>query len=524
MSYLGSPRLHFFGQFIAEPSTINNTESNFEPPTGPKLWNPNGNHQFAFTGATVTSLLANGTLTTSGDPLIGKAVGTPASPFAKIVDLDVEVQIASKVYGLQVAFSDGAGNSVSGTMTPVSFRDFSGPRLLGIYQSTLGSLQWQVVNGSWLAGLKTASPTLLSIRFIVDLYTGMSGGPHRGRLAGAIGPATGSEPTTYIAGRRIVGVNGGPSALALLDENTLTVDIGNVVSSGAGGTFALPSLTVAVRTATAPADDLAIKSGAKVSVPAAAALPSGWHELGVVPTTLDRYKLTSGIESLTLSSDDAALCASSPLGLFTPNGATVAVEDDEGLFVFPSISAFPMNPGDQASVVLTACAFGEPAPALSLDIEPANSNAPGLTFPPTVTTDATGQATVSFQASDPGTPREGVDGQVFGIGGDWANRGSILIPDAQAAVAVRVFSGFTPPANPKWADVLPIFSQFHRMYPSMAAILDLTDLDSVKAGKAAIRSRVLLPMDNPGHMPVTRDLSKEKRDMIVKWIDAGCPE
>jgi hypothetical protein len=523
MSYLGSPRLHFFGQFIAEPSTINNLESNFEPPTGRTLWNPNGNHQFAFTGTTVTSLLADGTLSTSGDPLIDTAVGTPASPFAKIVDLDVEVQVASKVYGLQVALNDGAESSVSGTMTSVSFRDFSAPRLLGIYQSTLGSLHWRVANGSWLAGLKAASPTVLSIRFIVDLYTGLSGGPHRGRLAGAIGPARVGEPTTYVAGRRIVGVNGGASALAVLDETTLTVDVGNIVPSGAGGAFTLPSLTIAVRTAAAAADDLAIKSGARTVAATAATLPGGWRELGVVPTTLDRYMLTSGIESLTVSSEDAALCAYAPLGLFSPSGATVAVEDDEGLFVFPSMSAFPMNPGDQASIVLTACTFGRPAATLTLDIEPANSNAPGLAFPPSVTTDASGLATVSFQASDPGTPREGVDGQVFGIGGDWATRSSILIPDAQAAVAIRVFSGVTPPASTTWADVLPIFSQFHRMYPAMAAILDLTDLDSVRAGKAAIRSRLLLPMEDPGHMPVTRDLSKAKRDMVVTWIDAGCP-
>ena len=61
------------------------------------------------------------------------------------------------------------------------------------------------------------------------------------------------------------------------------------------------------------------------------------------------------------------------------------------------------------------------------------------------------------------------------------------------------------------------------MYPAMAAILDLTDLNAVVAGKAEIRSRLLLPIDDPGYMPVTRDLSAKKRAMIVAWIDAGCP-
>jgi hypothetical protein len=57
----------------------------------------------------------------------------------------------------------------------------------------------------------------------------------------------------------------------------------------------------------------------------------------------------------------------------------------------------------------------------------------------------------------------------------------------------------------------------------MAAIIDLSDLATVTANKAVIRARLLLPLDDPGHMPVVRDLSAKKRAMIVAWIDAGCP-
>ena len=520
MSYLAAPRLHFFGEFIAEPSTINNDPSNFSGPIQQPGWNPNGNHRFAFAATTVTSIVKGGSLVTTGDPLIGGAVTTPGTPFAKLVDLDVDVQLASRIYGLQVQVADGAGNSVRGTMATANFRDFSGARLLGIYQSTLGTLQWQVAGGSALAALKTASPNLLSIRFIVDLYTGMSGGPHRGRLAGAIGPATAAEPAHWVAGRRIVGT-GKPSALAELRGYTLTLDVGNVVPMTQDGGFAHPTLTVAVQEQAV--DDVALKSGAAPF--AVAAVPAGWRALGTVKTSIGRYKLTSGIESLTLSAEDAALCASAPLGLFTPNGAMLAAEDAEGLFVFPDPQAFPMDPGDQAGVLLTALTFGQPAPARQLEIDATlNPGDPGVTLPASVTTDAAGMATVSVKASDPGTPRGPIDGQVFGFGGDWSTRSGIPITGTnQSAVAVRVFSGFTAPAAPKWADIQPLFTQYNTMFPAMAAIIDLSDLATVTANKADIRSRLLLPLDDPGHMPVVRDLSAKKRAMIVAWIDAGCP-
>ena len=166
MGYLNTPRLHFLGEFIAEPSTIKNNPNNFGGSIQDPGWNPKGTHRFAFANCQVTALAADGQLTTSGDPLIGGPVTTPGAPFAKIVDLDVEVQLASKIYGLNVAISDPAGNSVRGLMASASFRDFSGARLLGIYQSTLGSLQWHANPSSWLAKLQAVSPDRLSICFI----------------------------------------------------------------------------------------------------------------------------------------------------------------------------------------------------------------------------------------------------------------------------------------------------------------------------------------------------------------------
>jgi hypothetical protein len=142
VSYLSSPRVHFFGEYIAEPSTNDNLARNFEGPIRPHDHglNPDGDHRFAFSGCTVTALVDGLNVQSSGDPLIGGTVTTPGSPFAKLVDLDVEVQMAPRIVGVQVVVTDTAGDSVSGTMATVNFRDFFDSRLLGVYQSTLTSL------------------------------------------------------------------------------------------------------------------------------------------------------------------------------------------------------------------------------------------------------------------------------------------------------------------------------------------------------------------------------------------------
>ena len=463
------PRLHFLGEFIAEPSTINNRPDNMAGPIVDPGWNPNGTHKLAFSNCRVTALASDGQLTTTGDSLIGAPVTTPGAPFAKIVDLDVEVQMASKVYGLVVAIADSGGNSVRGAMASASFRDFSAARILGIYQSMLNALEWHVAPLSWLAKLRAASPDVLSIRFITDLFTGLSGGAHRGRLAGAIGPATAQEPAHYVAGRRIVGVQG-PSASAEATGDRLTVDVGNIVSLQANQSVH-SSLTIAVKGSPAQ-HDLALKTGAVVF--AASMLPAGWRQLGTMATTVERYGLTSGVESIQLSQRDATTVASSPLGVFTSNGSPLALEAADGLFVFPDRAAFAMNPGEQTSVLLTASRFGRPAAGLVIPIvQTKSAGAAGIAFPQTVTTDGDGRAAAVFAASDPGWPRDPLDGQVFGFGGAWADAGDVLIRDAQSAVAILVFSQFTPPAQPKWDDVRAIFEAYAKLYPGMTEILDL---------------------------------------------------
>jgi hypothetical protein len=49
-------------------------------------------------------------------------------------------------------------------------------------------------------------------------------------------------------------------------------------------------------------------------------------------------------------------------------------------------------------------------------------------------------------------------------------------------------------------------------------LVDLGDYDSVVAHLKILELAFSLPIEDPNHMPVTRDLSDAKRDMILKWM------
>jgi hypothetical protein len=53
--------------------------------------------------------------------------------------------------------------------------------------------------------------------------------------------------------------------------------------------------------------------------------------------------------------------------------------------------------------------------------------------------------------------------------------------------------------------------------------VDLSSYEDVKASSAEILEVISLPVEDPGSMPVTRDLSAYHRKMIQAWIARGCP-
>jgi hypothetical protein len=144
-----------------------------------------------------------------------------------------------------------------------------------------------------------------------------------------------------------------------------------------------------------------------------------------------------------------------------------------------------------------------------------------LTFPTSIQTGQDGSVTVQLQAADPGSPRSYIDGQVYGIsyalGDSPPPVGSVSNPSQ--ILSALVWSAYTAPAQPTWAsDVQPIFQQYANLYPVMRPIVDLSNFDNVVARGPLVTHVLKLPVTNAMYMPVTRDLSRAKRDMILKWL------
>ena len=120
MSYLGSPRIHLFGKFFADPSTTNNDLANYalKPPLD-LSWNPNGSAFFRFLDCRIGSAVrGDGKVLDpgAGDPIARATVSAPQSPptkVAKIVDLDPDQQSITQLFGVAVTVAmpgDKAGS------------------------------------------------------------------------------------------------------------------------------------------------------------------------------------------------------------------------------------------------------------------------------------------------------------------------------------------------------------------------------------------------------------------------------
>ena len=81
--------------------------------------------------------------------------------------------------------------------------------------------------------------------------------------------------------------------------------------------------------------------------------------------------------------------------------------------------------------------------------------------------------------------------------------------------------------------VLPVLGQFSNLYPRAHGsnpyepfanqppfhpIVDLSDYDAVSRFRRHIARAISLPIEHPNHMPVTRDLSPAKREMLLRFF------
>lgn len=557
MSYLDVPRLHFAGTFIAKPSTVNNTGSNFEPSvTDPyPSWNPMGNHYWQFMNCVVTTAFdSDGPV--SGDPIISAAVSSTDNPSAaKLVDLDTEQQMVSQIFGLQIEVGSSKGDHFVGDFQVVNFNDIF-VRVIGgqpdsmfsaYFQSVLDCVKWSdSLSSPLLQKLQAVSPDSLSIKFVVDGYNDNSASLNfnHGRVVGTIGPNFSGDPPNFVIGRALrPAASNSPLSFgyARVDQQRqkVLVDLGNSIptTKPAGAPPNLGKLQVAI-------------------IP-----PSGSPSiLGDYDYSLAAYQTTAGIQEFDATPEQLKLLMMTPLGIMqtTAPGQSPVVPLQEGAnctYVNATQIVYRMNPGDCKDVEVIAVQFGErtagqsislalngsllqpapisaappfspnpPQPPTPTPVIPVATPTSALTIPSAVTTDQNGSAKFQMTTSDPGNPRGFIDGQVYNVVFSWAeDQDDSFPPDSNGALSVLVFDSYA--GEPTWESVQPFLAQYAKLYPFMDSLFPpgLDDPTVYQQNIAAFQTVLEYPVEDPRYMPVTRDMSEDKRQTLLAWLAAGAP-
>jgi len=351
-------------------------------------------------------------------------------------------------------------------------------------------------------------------------------------------------------------------------RSVLILDLGNTVPT-LGAETTVPSdgwpvddvtfqLTIPGPSMSPIAANLRIKSGAKL-------LDGAPVVVGTLSVNATTYATYAGVVEIPVSAELTSFIGQQPLKLTNitqPAAAAVAVQEDLlGRYVDVDLPFLRLNPGDTGSVTLWATKFGKPWNQAQLDLSvqpPAQANNPGPPQPPpnqpppvagtnyatwltstppgvvsvpaSVTTGPDGTCVVNLAASDPGFPRvyrdgqQGPGGQVYFVTGCWQSWGQVFLFSG-APINLLVFSKYPMPASPSWdADVGPILSLYARLYPYMKSIIDLGDYDAVVGSSDAIRRVLNLPVSDPHHMPIVRDLDASRLAIINRWFDSGMPK
>lgn len=153
-----------------------------------------------------------------------------------------------------------------------------------------------------------------------------------------------------------------------------------------------------------------------------------------------------------------------------------------------------------------------------------NTPAEGVHYDRAFESDANGRGTLTITAAidGPRNPRTYIDGQVYGVGYRLNEQLAGYNANPFNYVSLLVWDQFAIPDRPTWYEhVRPILTQYANLYPIMSRrLLDLTDYDSVVANAGILRLSFSLPISDPNSMPVTRDLSANKRATLLKWLDS----
>jgi hypothetical protein len=524
VSYLDVPRIHFIGRFYADPSTVNNDPTHYQPDvTNPAPWqDPAGLHSFRILDCNVTSVEGGA----AADPLVGAAVTTTDLPTpAKIVDLDVYQQAVPTIFGMKLNIALGDGTSITGQVQPVSLNSlwfnavlpmrgwdvqygwgsFGGDsNACGTYQTVMSVKEsdWPATAGALQAlkekTLAVDGNLLLAFRFVVDGYVNVPGNQNYryGRITGAIGPVAPNQPVQAVGPRWLAGRPTPPNANWDVpafygasfkvdpDRKTMVIDMANAICRVLPGGDPVDLGTV----------NVCVTANGTATV------------LGPIDCTSFAYSNSSGIVELPLSDAQLLLAQSNPITITTsradigPN--PIFTEDPSGWYVAADNRALRMAgvPGTTAQTDIYVTRWGQPVQNVGIElmIEPVYGTTQGATVPPTnpgdtpqsvnvfqppttyaTPTDENGKSVVALQVMhDPGARTPQLDGQLYfivpyisgTIPPDIVNQP----PAQELQISCLAWANTPTIEQPTWADILGIMEPYVKLYPGMTHKIDLS--------------------------------------------------
>lgn len=543
-------------------------------------WNPRGTAVFRILDCSVTGGFLNGrTLTTlKDDAVIGLTLQNAVDHApGKLVDLDPQQQMVSMIFGMKVRVAGPHAEALlAGNFYPAPFinlwkRQQTGPKtdqqLCAYYQSVLDNVVWaEHIESNLLNSLKAATQDdMLSINFNVYGFGRDPSQPRytMGHLVGTIGPYLRGEPKQFVLGRQMItfapnwpvpdsNVNSLQAKLAD-DGNSLTADFGNTfpIIDSSGAPTNLGPVQLGVLRTNPQQHITTIDSSGIVLIGEVPYLNETWYTQTAAVQTFD----------LTANADAQQLLVGNPLVLVTPVIGSPAPtynvlmqESVDGVYVRADSFVYRMNPGETQRVDFYATRFGKPLAKSVIKLSPTEgfmggsgggktisptprpaaaipdigTPAEALEFKDSVPTDANGHAVLDLIASadGPKNPRGYIAGQLYGIGYQLADQPAGYISNIMNYISVLVFDKKVVPDKPTWyQDIQPLFTQYGNLYPIMSQyVVDLNDYDAVVQRLSILQLAFSLPIRDPNHMPVTRDLGAGDRDTILKWLSSPGPD
>lgn len=553
MSYLDTPRLTFYGQFQADPSTVNNDPKHYDNATfQPNYqewgdgttngwWNPQGTGDFRFVGCVVKSVTYEDGTTTSNpsdDWIIGKTIIDSNERVAgKIVDLDPMQQGVSELWGLTVRLANGSVDIFRGSYNVAAFFDLwtrttSGggiPTFSAFYQSTIKDLQWNeelVAQSRYLQELKAKSENELSIKFNTDHYNPTHETPTYtlGRITGSIGPYSENSPKRFTIGRQFVQSTNNNIYNATGVLNTLTngkklfsLDLGNSFQTNLDTGEIVETRDLYLAT---------IKDGTITPISEIDYKTPNW------------YDKTAGIVNIELTDAQSSQVENTPLCIATKFESTyTSLLPETQYYARADQFVFRLNPPQSSEAEYYATYLGKLAPNIELTFKQnsvkkffypeTGKPEAALTFPDSITTDSSGKAVLNIAGTNPGNPRDYIDGQIYAVVSDISSssmstaNGSDNLQniDSNSYLSIQIYETFAP-SPVTWESIQPTLQQYSNLYPLMSIkLFDFSNQEIFDRYANILYFAFSLEMENPNHMPVTRDLSDGKRQAILTYLE-----